>query len=247
PLPGLFTKQAYQQVFIERSRTLTAELASEAWIFGDEETITPLEEEQRLSSVRERYLDEFAGLYSSTLLDLSLAPFGTAEEAARIFNVLSRPEDSPLLLLLQEIARQTSLDQTDGGAGLVSRAEDRVAQLQQRLQSVLGSSEEVPDSLTADLARNVVEDRFGALRALVNQREGQPRPVDHLMSLMNDLYQYLSVVASEAAGGAIPPHVQQSGQVVLQQVRMEASAQPPLLVREILETAASRTSALTTG
>jgi type VI secretion system protein ImpL len=247
PLPGLFTKAAYQQVFIDRSRALTSEIAAESWILGAQETIDALQQEQLLGRVRELYLGEFAQLYMSTLLDVTLAPFGTAEEAARIFNVLSRPADSPLLLLLQEVSRQTALDEVEQDASLVARAEDRVTQLQERLQRILGATTQVPQGLSQMLARNVVEERFRSLNALVRAPDGQPRPVDHLLSLMQELYQYLSVVASEAAGGAIPPHVQQSGQTVLQQLRMESTAQPNLLVGEVLQTAAARTSALTTG
>jgi type VI secretion system protein ImpL len=57
----------------------------------------------------------------------------------------------------------------------------------------------------------------------------------------------MSVVANEAAGGAIPPQVQQQGQAVLQQFRAEASTQPKMLVGDLLQTAAARTSSLTTG
>src|SRR5690606_33650187 len=121
---------------------------------------------------------------------------------------------------------QTALEGTDETAGLVERAGSRVDQLQQRLQQILGGSEQVPAALTEMLARNAVEDRFRNLNALVRRVEGQPRPIEHLVGLMAELYRYLSVVASEAAGGAIPPHVQQNGQSLLQQLRMEASTQP---------------------
>jgi type VI secretion system protein ImpL len=101
--------------------------------------------------------------------------------------------------------------------------------------------------LSDALVRNSVEERFRALNAVVEQREGQPRPVDHLLDLIRELYQYMSVVASEAAGGAIPPQVQQQSQAVLQQFRMAAATQPNMLVGELLQTAAARSTALTTG
>jgi type VI secretion system protein ImpL len=246
-LPGLFTKQAYQQVFVERSRALTSELAAESWILGEEDTIDAAEEERLLVRVRALYLDDFAQLYTNTILDIGLAPFNTPEEAARIFSILSRPEGSPLLLLLQEISRQTSLDRIDTDTGLAARVEGRVTQLQDRLRQVIGSTGQAPQSLSDALVRNSVEERFRALNAVVEQREGQPRPVDHLLDLIRELYQYMSVVASEAAGGAIPPQVQQQGQAVLQQFRMAAATQPNMLVGELLQTAAARSTALTTG
>ncbi len=247
-LPPLFTKQAYQQVFVAKSRELTSELAGESWILGDQQTIDAAEQERLLARVRERYLDEFARLYSDAILDVGLAPFNTPEEAARIFNILSRPEDSPLLLLLQEISRQTSLDKVDDKGGLAAQVGGKVTQLQEQLKQVIGAAGQAPQSLTDALVRNGVEQRFRALNALVQPAaDGKPRPVDHLLDLMRQLYQYMSVVASEAAGGAIPPQVQQQGQAVLQQFRAEAPAQPNMLVGDLLQTAAARTAALTTG
>jgi type VI secretion system protein ImpL len=256
PLPGLFTKAGYQQVFVNQSRALTTELAAETWIFGEEQQAVGDEQRAQLEArVRGLYLDEFAALYSTTLLDVTLAPFATADEAARLFNILSRPDDSPLLLLLREVERQTALDAPDENAGLVSRAQDRADQLRQRLQQVLGTANTAgaggaggAGGASAALVRNVVEDRFGPLNALVRQAEGQPRPVDHLIGLLQELYQYLSVVvASEAGGGAIPPQVQQTGQSVVQKLRTEAETQPELLVGDLLRLAADRTAALTTG
>jgi type VI secretion system protein ImpL len=245
--PGLFTKAGYQRVFEQRSESLIAELASESWILGERATIDAAEQERLLGRVRELYLAEFEQVYASLLLDVTLAPFSSPEEAARLFNVLARPEDSPLLRLLQEVARQTSLESRETQTGLVGRAGNAVAQAQEELRRRLGTAQPAPGTAAEALARNLVEERFRALNALVAQNDGQPRPVDHLLGLFGDLYQYLSVVASEAAGGAIPPHVQERGQAVLQEVRVAASTQPSMLVGELLGNAASRTAALTTG
>src|SRR5690606_26525317 len=247
-VPGLFTREGYRQVFVDRSEALTEELASESWILGAEAEIDDDERDRLLARVRELYLDEFADLYSSLLLDVSLAPFTSADEAARLFSVLSRADDSPLLLLLQALARQTALDeQQSDAAGAAGAVANAVQQAQERLRQRFGTTQGAPGSLADALARNAVEQRFRALNALVRSTDGQPRPVDHLLGLLQELYQYLSVVVSEAASGAIPPHVQEQGQRVLQQLRTAAETQPDLFVGELLDAAAARTSALTTG
>ncbi len=246
-LPGLFTKAGYQKVFIGRSRELTSQLAGESWVLGGKQSPDKDAQQQLLARVRELYLDEYAQLYSATLLDVTLAPFATASDAARIFNILARPNDSPLLLLLKEVSRQTRLDEPDA-ANIVSRAESKADQLRQRLRRILGTTDQVSDSLSALLSHNAVDERFEALNALTAQTQGQPLPAEHLLGLMQELYQYLSVVvASEAAGGAIPPQVQQNGQAVVQKLRTEAAAEPALLVGDLLKTAADRVAALTTG
>ena len=244
PVPNLFTKQAYQGPFAERSQALVTELAGESWILGEAETLAADAEQRLLARVRERYLEEFARLYADAILDVGLVAFATPQDAARVFNLLSRPEDSPLVLLLQSIARETSLDQRDDNAA--APAAGGVGQLRDRLRDVLdGDGRAAPQA--AAPAANPVTERFGPLANLVAAREGQPRPVDHLLGLLRDLYEYLTVVASEAAGGSVPPNVQQQGQTVLQQLRVAAATQPDLLVGDLLESTAAHTTALTTG
>jgi type VI secretion system protein ImpL len=242
PVPPLFTKQAYQNVFVDESKKLTAELAGESWILGEE--ISDVQQDQLLAKVRDRYLDEYVQRYSAAILDVGLVPFGTPTEAARLFNILAQPSNSPLALLLTEVARQTSLDQSEGDAAEVDPG-GVVAQARDRLRNVLGGGG--PAQPAAVAAPNPVAVRFKPLNALVAGQEGQPRPIDHLLSLFQDLSRYLTVVASEAAGGAVPPNVQQQGQAVVQQLRIASGTQPNMLVGELLDTAAGRTSALTTG
>jgi type VI secretion system protein ImpL len=244
PVAPLFTKEAYQNVFAERSEALVRELASESWILGEEQAIAANEEARLLGLVRDRYLAEFTRLYTDTILDVGLVAFATPEEAARVFNLLSRPADSPLVLLLQEIERQTSLDQRDGAAAPASGG--GVAEFRNRLQDVIGGADRGTGP-TAAAAANPVTERFRPLADLVTAREGQPRPVDHLLGLLRDLYEYLTVVSSEAAGGSVPPNVQQQGQAVLQQLRVAAATQPDLLVGDLLESTTAHTTALTTG
>jgi type VI secretion system protein ImpL len=242
PIPPLFTKRAYQNVFVDESRKLTAELASEQWILGEE--LPTVDQDQLLAKVRDRYLDEYVQRYSAAILDVGLVPFSTPTDAARLFNILSQPSNSPLVLLLAEVARQTSLDQNEGGGG-EAEAGGVVAQARDRLRNVLGGGG--PAQPAVEAPPNPVAQRFEPLNALVAGAEGQPRPIDHLLSLFRDLSQYLTVVASEAAGGAVPPNVQQEGQAVVQQLRIASGTQPNMLVGELLDTAAGRTSALTTG
>lgn len=248
PLPALFTKKAYQQVFIERSRRITSEITDESWwILGEEEEINQIQQEQLLSRVRDLYLDEFATEYSNLIEDIDLAPFNTPEEAMRILNILSRPEDSPLLSLLKSIAAETTLDQLEDDASLAARAESSATEALNRVQELLGTQRNVPDTVAEALITNTVQQRFRSLNALVDENDGQPRPVDRLLGLFRELYVYMSNVASESAGGAIPPRVQSQGQAVTQQLKMEAASHPDLLIGDLLNSSADRSIAMTTG
>jgi type VI secretion system protein ImpL len=57
----------------------------------------------------------------------------------------------------------------------------------------------------------------------------------------------MSTVASEQAGGAIPPHVVQQGQTLIQELRIEAENQPDMIVGALLSAASTRTAGLAFG
>ena len=248
PLSPLFTRSAYQKYFVSESRRLTDEITEESWwITGETGQLETEDEQLLLSRVRTLYLDEFAAEYTNLVNDIDLAPFNSPDEAMRILNILSRPEGSPLLQLVQSISDETRLEEQSVDASVTSRVESGAAEALERIQGVLGTDRRVPDSVADALVQNVVEERFRALNRLVDGEEGQPKPIDRLLGLLRDLYTYMSTVASESAGGAIPPHVQAQGQAVTQQLKNEAASQPDLLVAAILATSADRSIALTTG
>lgn len=246
-LPAIFTKKAYQQDFIDSSREITNQLADESWwILGEEQQISKLEQERLLNQVRDLYLEEFGTEYTNLLLDVSLAPFNTPSEAMRLLNILSQPDDSPLLLLLEGIAEQTELDQLGKDASITARVEDGAEKMAERLKDVLGRRSRVPDKLE-EAVFNSVEAKFRRLNSLVKAKEGQPRAIDRLLGQVRKLSEYMSNVAAESAGGAIPPHVQAQGQAVIQQMKIESSNLPKMLVGEMMDTAAAGAVALTTG
>lgn len=244
-LPPLFTKAGYQNTFQAMSKDLTRELLSETWVLGQEETVSNSDLDPLLEKVRGLYLEDFAERYTTLIFDIDIAPFTTAEEAARIFRILSL-EDSPLLLLLEEIERQTTLDSVSQEAGALERAESNIRKAEQRARDLIGGSQ-VGSTVSRALRKaNVVENRFSKLHGMVEEVEGRPRPIDHLLELIARLYQFANTVSNENINGSIPPHVVQQGQAVIQELEMEAETQPEL-VGALLSSATSRTEDMAFG
>ncbi|MEM1231523.1 MAG: type VI secretion system membrane subunit TssM, partial [Pseudomonadota bacterium] len=248
PLPPMFTKSAYQKVFVSRSRETTNDVAAESWwILGEDEQLSPVKEESLLDAVRERYLDDFADSYANLLLDIDLVTFSDPDGAARVFNVLSREEDSPLLQLLNAIAAETRLDELGDDASITARVESGAAEAMRKVRDLIGTRSEQAQGLTDLIVSNDVGRRFARLNALVSGEEGATKPVDRLLQLFRDLYAYMSTIASEAAGGAIPPEVQRQGNQVLGDMKREAEQQDPMLVGALLGRSVERSRAITTG
>jgi len=246
PLPPLFTREGYQEVFRSSSRDLTRDLLSETWVLGQQEEVDRSDMDTVLDRVRALYLEDFAQRYNNLILDVDIAPFTTADEAKRIFRILSQDEGSPLLLLLQAIESETSLDSTSSDDSALDRAQSEIRKAEQSARELIGSGNTGSGMSRVLRQVNLVEERFSDLHGLVDAPEGQPRPIDHILELLGELYLFVSTVSNEEVGGSIPPQVVEQGQRVIQELQLEAENQPEF-VSGLLSAATSRTEDMTFG
>jgi type VI secretion system protein ImpL len=239
-IPGLYTRDGYQRVFVKESMALTAELIDESWILGP---YTPPTTDSALlmSRVKDLYLDDFARQYEGLVLDIELAPFSTPQEAVNILNILSDPVNSPLLLLLQGIQRETQLDSLPGGSG---EEDDSSSKAAQKLEQLLGKVKTPAPLSKARSQLNRVQNKFRWVDQLVGGDDPNSAPIQHLLGLIEELYRFMAtVVSQQGPAGDIPAHVAGQGQAVIQQLQMEASRQPEML-QNLLSGAAGRSQNL---
>jgi type VI secretion system protein ImpL len=244
-LDPLFTKIAYQNTFKSMSKDLTRKLLSETWVLGQEEELESADLDALLEKVRALYLEDFAERYTNLILDIDLAPFTNAEEASRIFRILSQ-DDSPLLLLLEAIERETTLDSTDEGPSALEEADSAIRRAEREARKLIGVGEAQSAVSRTLRTANLVERRFEGLNKLVKETDGQPRPIDHLLGLIREMYEFATVVANENIDGSIPLHVVQQGRAIIQELEMEAESQPEL-VGSLLTAATTRTEDMAFG
>jgi len=246
PLPALFSRTGYQSIFSSTSDQLTREILSESWVLGKEDELSDANLRPLLQKVRDRYLEDYESRFTNLILDIDLAPFTTPDEAARMFRILSR-DDSPMLLLLEAVARETDLDSISSEDGIRERTEQRIRDVESGMRDLIGGAAPGSAANRAMSAGNSVAERFRRLNELVVESEdGRPRPIDHLLDLIGKLYIFLSTVSSEAAGGAIPPHIEAQGQALIQELKIEAENQPDL-VGQLFDAASQRTQGLVFG
>ena len=239
-IPGLYTREGYQRVFVKESAALTAELIDESWILGP---YTPPTTDSALlmSRVKDLYLDDFARQYESLVLDIELAPFSTPQEAVNILNILSDPVNSPLLLLLQSVKNETQLDAVPAIGGGESEESSAAAQ---KLEQLLGRAKTPAPIASARAKLNRVQQKFRWVEDLVGGEDSAGAPVQHLLGLIEELYRFMAtVVSQQGPAGDIPAHVAVQGQAVIQQLQMEASRQPQM-VQGLLSNAAARSQSL---
>ena len=239
-IPGLYTRDGYQRVFVKESVALTKELIDESWILGP---YTPPTTDSALlmSRVKDLYLDDFARQYEGLVLDIELAPFSSPQEATNILNILSDPVNSPLLLLLKGVQQETQLDQLPSIPGSDGDGSNAATK---KLEQLLGKVKTPAPISTARRQLNRVQSKFKWADDLVGGEDPNAAPIQHLLSLIEELYRFMATVVSQTGpGGDIPAHVAGQGQAVIQQLKMEASRQPAM-IQGMLNSAASRSGSI---
>ena len=239
-IPGLYTRDGYQRVFVKESLTLTNELIDEGWILGP---YTPAATDSALlmSRVKDLYLDDFARQYENLVLDIELAPFSSAQEAVNILNILSDPVNSPLLLLLKGVQQETQLDSLPEIPGGSDKSTSAAAK---KLEQILGRVKTPAPINAATRQFNRVQRKFKWADDLVGGEDPNSAPIQHLLALIEELYRFMAtVVSQQGPAGDIPAHVAVQGQAVIQQLQMEASRQPEM-VKGLLTGAANKSQNL---
>ena len=235
---GFFSREGYRQFFVAQSAEQTNVLVDESWILGPYAP-TNLDSAAVLARVKNLYLAEFAGEYERLLSNIGLAAFGTPEEAHTVLGVLSEPASSPLVLLVRAVAEEIQLEPVPE-----SRAEPSLGErTRDRLGGLLGGDRS-EQAGASPAATSVVDQKLRWVRDLAGSDPAAPAPVQGIVALFNQLYEFMAVVvAQRGVQGDIPAAVAQTGNAVFQSVRTQASRQPQL-VRTLLEDAVTRSQRL---
>jgi len=198
-LPALYTYDGYHKGFNRQTLKLIADLQGEQWILGS--SFPMAESAGLLEEVRTLYLREYVSRWETLLDDIVLADARDPREAAAILGLLSDKRDSPLMLLLEAIDRETNLERTSQPEGdLVDRAEKlvdrsvaRVSQLWNQVEPAPARDEPPPE--------RVVTAAFSNIHALVETEGGKVPQIETILDQLHPLAVYMNNYADKVGKG----------------------------------------------
>ena len=199
-ISGLYTYDGYYNFFPQAAKEITQQLArEESWVLDlpekqrnsilDTQAESPINEE-----VRRLYLQDYAKNWETFINDIKLVNASSLQKSIELTRLLSAA-DSPLLLLLQAIAKEVTLVNTDPAErNIVEKATDQVKTARKKLEQYLGrANEKIPTAVLVSHPEQIVDEKFKELRRLVQApNPGQPAPIDKLLSKINELYYFLT-------------------------------------------------------
>ena len=236
-VPGFYTKDGYYKYFLPRVDASTAQLADEeAWVLGTSRGGTLMSAPGFAEAVKRLYLEDYRRIWRQFIGDISIIRDRDFTRLVEITRVLSSL-DSPLKPLMKAIERETTLSVPPevGGTlgGLTGKAQEYASKAR---QTVTG----VP---TGMLEKGLVDDQFDDIRRFVSGPAGAtgPPPIDGLVQLLGEVYQWLAAVKEAQRTGQPPPQANTSNKL-----RAEAAGHPEPL-RSMLQAVAQGATQGTAG
>ena len=200
-VPGFYTKDGYYKYFLPRVDAITLQLADEeAWVLGTSRGSSLTSAPGFIEAVKRLYLEDYRRIWRQYIADISIIRDRDFTRLIEITRVLSAT-DTPLKPLMKAIERETTLSVPPevGGAlgGLAGKAQEYASKAR---STVTG----VP---TGMLEKSLVDDQFDDIRRFVSGPPGAtgPPPIDGLVQLLGETYQWLAAVREAQRTGQAPP------------------------------------------
>jgi type VI secretion system protein ImpL len=197
-VPGFYSERGYNEHFAKELGKWGAEIAlEERWVLGKDTKATALataaNDMQRLDRrIRELYLQDFGNQWLAFLQDVRLKTPRNMTETIERATALGAV-DSPLVLLVREVARQTTLINPEGANTGATRVESIKESIRRGVNEVTAATAAIANSsVSTDRIELTAQERFREIRTLA-QPEGKARIdqiakdiLDYANSLRND-------------------------------------------------------------
>lgn len=223
-VPGVFRYDGYHLAFATAVGPIVETLATEEpWVLGlagsdnARRATTPAGRAQLVDEVKRLYLADYVRAWDQFLADIRLQPSTSLAQSIQIARILSAP-DSPLILLMRAIVRETTLtvDQTGAPdenrvAAVVDKVGSAVRTASDRLGALVNPETQAQPTNrargdAAPIEKLVVDDRFQYLRDYVKApAPGVPAPIEQTSVLFNDIYTMLVATERAVRSGDLPP------------------------------------------
>lgn len=225
PLSGFFTALGYRKAFLRSSLNQATALAEEQWVLGEGQAQQQGASELA-TDVQRLYFQDYIRQWDALLGDIDFVPVTNVAQAADVLRVISGPT-SPLKKLLQAVARETDLQQSDQvTVALDATTDSGVDKLKQKLGTLVGQAPAAAPSQATE--EDPVSTHFAELSAMVEKNQDDPAPVDALLADINALYVQVSAMVG-ASGEAMLGEAKNQTSAAAARVSLTAQREPPFV------------------
>ena len=216
PMPGLYTKQAFQQISTAGQLELVRQFVSDNWVLGGD--VAAIARTPQLSSqFMQLYEDDYIRQWDTLLADLTLRTTTSTQDAADLWGLLGA-STSPFKRLLELVATNTTLVDPADKDGAAAKAKAALGGALGQLGKVFGSGQQA--TTTAPPGTRTTQ-HFDSLHKLV---AGSPAPIDATLQKFAGIQKILAEV--NALGGPPPLETASRLSMALKDLETHAKSLP---------------------
>ncbi|CAA9889690.1 IcmF1 [Candidatus Methylobacter favarea] len=226
-VPGLFTCSGYRDVFLKNKERLINQQINEKWVLGtkQEKSLTDSDLLMLRENVLKHYLEDYIEPWEALLKDIQLKPFSSQTQMVEVLNIIAG-ENSPLRLFLEAVDQETSMNCLNKkDKTLLDKASEKLITARSTLDSIIKTTPEAQISARPEITTNLVTNHFKELHQLVQAKEGTPSPLEHSLSLLNELYVFLNSLLHASGDELVLEQRKQVNQVI-GKVKLEGKRNP---------------------
>jgi type VI secretion system protein ImpL len=221
-IPGLYTKDGYYKFFRNRSDiTIVKQIDEAAWVLGTAGKAQAVSASgpEAVVAVKRLYLDDYRGIWRQFIADITVIGDRNLARTIEITRILSSPSNSPLKLLVEAIARETSLSVSpEGVAGIAWMSQQSAYRARQGLSGGAAGS----------LEKTSVDDQFEDIHRLAGSGTGRAG-IDDLIWQLKEYYQFLVASKTAIDAAQAPPPSDAANRLLAE------AARQPEPIRTILQ------------
>jgi len=234
---GMFTVAGYQ-IFKERNPQAIADIVKDSWVMAQQETVGVADTEQVKAAVTQLYFADYIAQWDALLTNVSIVPFSTLDQGARVVNQLAGA-DSPIRQFLIAVSKETTLAPATVAPSEGGGVKDKLAAYKKKLDDVLdGNTETAPAVVTI---ANPVDVHFEDLHKLTAAPVGGSSALDTVLAMLKEMALYL-----DASGAAKRSGIPAPASEVVSKLKLTAENLPQPLA-QMLQAINSTASGMTSG
>ncbi len=257
-VPGMYSVAGYKK-FQELNLAAVADTAKDSWVLAQQEkTMEPAKIEQVKATVQNLYFDDYIKAWDEYLADVTVVPFSSLDQGARIATIMTGPE-SPVRKFFMAAAKETQLESIStglAGESMTKALKDKLTAAKGKLGTVFEAGvDDAVKSTAQTKVLNPVDAHFEPLHKLVGLQPGGAAagaagasagaggaaPLEGTLAMLKDVATYLVQANSAKQSGTPAPSAE-----VLSRLKLEGGGQfAPL--NAIIQAVDNSTSGLTKG
>lgn len=189
-IPGLYTRQGYQQFFLARGAGAIGQLLQDNWVMGEDSNLDPAQLRTLMAELEQLYFRDYADHWNQALSKVAIQPLDSLGHGADQASALAGG-NSPLLLLLAQVKDNTRFFGVEDIAAGPADGTDQPSGPGDLAKGLASQAAATVIDNSSGSAKTTLQRRFAPLHRLLDKHDAPSPELAPALAALADLHQQL--------------------------------------------------------